>query len=77
MMYVRVKFRKPTGDAYGGKPYTYRSSLPLKRGDRVLVPTYRGLEHAIVNRVDVVRNNMPEWAYRVGEITAYDRSGAQ
>lgn len=38
MMYVTVRYYKPQLSGYAGMAYTYRTSLPLKAGDKVIAP---------------------------------------
>ena len=72
MKYVAVVYKKPETGEYTGRPYSYKTSLPLKRGDKVIAPTFKGDSPAMV-----VDDNMPEtqiderWADKTREITEY------
>ena len=47
-MYVGVIYYQPDLQAYGGRPYTYATDLPLKVGDRVIAPTQKVNEQKAV-----------------------------
>ena len=40
-MYVEVNYKRKNGE-YGGAVYTYNCSIPVKTGDLVLAPTFKG-----------------------------------
>lgn len=40
-MYIEVNFKRKDGQ-YGGNVYTYNCSIPVKTGDLVLAPTFKG-----------------------------------
>lgn len=71
---VRVRFYKPEIDAYAGRQYTYRTTLPLKENDRVLAPTANDpAQKAVVVAVGLPETVIDEqWADRVKTITRYD-----
>lgn len=40
-MYIEVNFKRKDGQ-YGGNVYTYNCAIPVKTGDLVLAPTFKG-----------------------------------
>lgn len=77
-MFVKVVYYKPeldltgTGSAFGGREYTYRSELPLKTGDKVVAPTYKGDQKAMVVAINVPEQEIdPAWADRIRSIDRY------
>nr|DAK00798.1 MAG TPA: Protein of unknown function (DUF2577) [Caudoviricetes sp.] len=73
MMYVTVRYYKPQLSGYAGMAYTYRTSLPLKAGDKVIAPTKGGDNRAIVLDADVPENSIaPHILPLLREITQYD-----
>jgi hypothetical protein len=73
MMYVTVRYYKPQLSGYAGMAYTYRTSLPLKAGDKVIAPTKGGDNRAIVLETDVPENSIaPHILPLLREITQYD-----
>ena len=52
-MIVEVKFYREKSQAYVGRGYSYDTEMPLKVGDRVIVPAAGGKNRAIVTAVDV------------------------
>lgn len=73
MMYVTVRYYKPQLSSYAGMAYTYRTSLPLKAGDKVIAPTKGGDNRAIVLETDVPENSIaPHILPLLREITQYD-----
>ncbi len=73
-MYVKVQYHKPElgENGYGGMEYTYRTELPLKPGDTVIAPTYRGNQRALVVAAYVPSDEIrPAWADRIRTITEY------
>lgn len=40
-MYIEVNFKRKDGQ-YGGNVYTYNCAFPVKVGDLVLAPTFKG-----------------------------------
>lgn len=78
MMYVTVRYYKPQLSGYAGMPYTYRTSLPLKAGDKVIAPTKGGDNRAIVLEVNVPEGRIDERVLPLlREITQYDTEEAQ
>ena len=72
-MYVNIQYWKPEISAYGGKSYLYRTELPLKTGDLVIAPTYKGDQRAIVTRTNVPDREVdPAWSSRIRAVTEYD-----
>ena len=58
-MYVSVQYEKTTG-VYAGNKYTYRTSLDLKPGDKVIAPTKMNeRQKAIVKDVGLVPPSFP------------------
>lgn len=76
---VRVRFYRPAANAYGGREYTYRTTLPLRVNDAVLVPTDKDpRQKAIVTGTGLPESVIdPAWADRVKTITEYDTGEAQ
>lgn len=73
MMYVTVRYYKPQLSGYAGMAYTYRTSLPLKAGDKVIAPTKGGDNRAIVLETDVPENSIAPYLLLIlREITQYD-----
>lgn len=69
-MIVSVKYRK--NGEYAGRPYSYRTELPLKVGDIVQAPTTGGMKTAKVDRVNVPEEEVPaEWRDTLREILEY------
>lgn len=52
-MIVEVKFFRKSAMAYVGRGYSYDTEMPLKVGDRVIVPAGGGKNRAIVTAVNV------------------------
>lgn len=78
MMYVTVRYYKPQLKGYAGMAYTYRTSLPLKAGDKVIAPTKGGDNRAIVLETDVPESSIaPYLLPLLREITQYDTEEAQ
>ena len=73
-MIVKAIYYKPWQKAYGGQAYTFLTDLPLRPGDKVLVPGAEGAEKkAIITEVDLPESAIdPAWADRVKHITKYD-----
>lgn len=78
MMYVTVRYYKPQLSGYAGMAYTYRTSLPLKAGDKVIAPTKGGDNRAIVLETDVPESSIaPYLLPLLREITQYDTEEEQ
>ena len=72
-MYVTVRYYKPQLSGYAGMSYTYRTSLPLKAGEKVIAPTKGGDNRAIVLKADVPESSIaPYLLPLLREITQYD-----
>lgn len=73
-MLCKVKFFKPATNSYGGRSYTYTTTLTLRVGHKVLAPTAKGEESkALVVEVDCPDSVIdPAWADRVLRITKLD-----
>lgn len=71
-MIVEVKFYRMSAMAYVGRGYSYDTELPLKVGDRVIVPAAGGKNRAIVTAVDVPAENINPDYFPLKKITEYD-----
>lgn len=71
-MIVEVKFYRERAQAYAGRTYSYDTDLPLKVGDRVIVPAAGGKNRAIVTEVDVPEGNINPDYFPLKKITEYD-----
>lgn len=67
-MFVNCLFYKDEAQGYSGRAYTYRTELPLKVGDKVLLPV-RGDEP---KRGMVVMVHLNEPKFPCSEITEMD-----
>lgn len=79
-MYVKIIYYNERSHGYGGRGYTYRTELPLKIGDKVLVPVGREQEgkRALVIDIDLPDSEIdPAWADKVKEIAQYDQTDMQ
>ena len=75
-MLVQVIFFKEWAQAYGGQAYTYRTALPLKRGDKVIAPTASGDSFkALVVAVDVPETAVVNLGDGLLNITEYHEGG--
>lgn len=79
MQIVKVCYLKTEANAYAGRAYTYRTTLPLKAGDKVLAPTDKDpAQKALVIQVGLPESVIdPAWADRVKTITQYDTEVAK
>lgn len=74
-MLVKIIYRKENG-IFSGMPYTYRTKLPLKRGDTVKAPTRDKLQIGFVTDVNVPESAVePRWRDNLKEITEYATRG--
>ena len=72
-MICKVKYYNEEVGGYGGQEYTYKTNLPLVPYTKVIAPTYKGDNKALVTQVDLPESTIQsEWADRVKEITLYD-----
>lgn len=72
-MLVNIRYFKPGQNGYAGNPFTYRTSLPLSVGDKVMAPTKGGDKRAMVVEVNVPESRVDERIMPLlKEITAYD-----
>ena len=72
-MIVKVKYFNEEVNGYGGQEYTYITNLPLQQFTKVIAPTYKGDNKALVTQIDLPESTIsPEWADRVREIKEYD-----
>lgn len=79
-MYVSVIYYSEKNNGYCGRGYTYKTELPLKVGDKVLVPVGNDVEskRAMVVDVDLPDSAVdPAWADKVKSITQYDQTDMQ
>ena len=71
-MYVQVQLRKSGESEYGGRPYTYKTELPLEPGDVVIAPTVSGLNYGKVLAVNMPYDSLdPAWRDRLKEIVDF------
>ncbi len=71
-MIVEVKFYREKSQAYVGRGYSYGTELPLKVGDRVIVPAAGGKNRAIVTAINVPAENINPDYFPLKQITEYD-----
>ena len=71
-MIVEVKFYREKSKAYVGRGYSYDTEMPLKVGDRVIVPAAGGKNRAIVTAVDVPAENINPDYFPLKQIAEYD-----
>lgn len=71
-MIVEVKYYREKAQAYVGRGYSYDTELPLKIGDRVIVPAAGGKNRAIVTEVNVPEENINPDYFPLKKITEYD-----
>ena len=74
-MFVKVKYHKDELNGYGGREYTFRTDLPLKLYQKVLVPSNDGEpKKAVVTAINVPDTEIdPSWANRIKEIKELDK----
>lgn len=72
-MIVKVKYYDESVNGYGGQEYTYRTDLPVVPYTKVIAPTYKGDNKALVTQIDLPESTIdPAWAERVQWIKEYD-----
>lgn len=72
-MYVKVRYRREGSGIYEGRLYTYSTELPLVEGDKVIAPTAKGDNSALVVEINAPASEIdPAWADKIKEITRYD-----
>lgn len=76
-MYVAVKFYREKAAGYSGMAYSYETDLPLKTGDRVIVPAGTGKNKAIVVRENVPQEEINPAFFPLKKITEYDVEEAE
>lgn len=70
-MYVTVRLRAYDG-SYAGRAYSYKTELPLKEGDKVIAPTFKGPVDGIVVETDVPETAIePRFLPKLKEITEF------
>ena len=81
-MICKCMYRKYTNGMdsgfYGGVEYAFSTELPLKYGDKVLVPSgaENELKRAIVVQTDVDSSTIEDWVLKILKpITMYDPEG--
>ena len=73
MMLVNIKYFKPNMNAFYGNSFTYRTSLNLQVGDKVMAPTKGGDKRAMVVEINVPESRVDERIMPLlKEITEYD-----
>lgn len=73
MMLVNIRYFKPAQNGYCGNSFTYRTSLSLQVGDKVMAPTKGGDKRAMVVEINVPEGRVDERIMPLlKEITAYD-----
>lgn len=71
-MYIQVQLRKSGANEYGGRPYTYKTDLPVSIGNIVIAPTVSGLNYGKVVAVNVPYDSLdPAWRDRLKEIVDF------
>lgn len=78
-MYVAVIYHNEVLHGYIGRSYTYKTSLDLKFGDKVIAPVGDGeKKRAMVIGVNLDPSEIdPAWANRIKTITDYDYTDMQ
>lgn len=70
-MYITVRLRAYDG-SYAGRAYSYKTELPLQKGDKVIAPTFKGPVDGIVEETDVPETAIePRFLPKLKEITEY------
>ena len=73
-MLVSVIYYDPTVNGYCGRPYTYKTNLPLKEFQRVIAPTMDGDKKALVVETNLPESSVdPSWAWKLKEIKELDK----
>lgn len=71
-MYISVVYKRSGTEDYGGRPYTYKTALPLAVGDKVICPTARGDSPAQVAEINLPDGRIDErWKDIIKEVTEY------
>lgn len=79
-MYVSVIYYSEKNNGYSGRGYTYKTDLPLKAGDKVLVPvgSQAELKRAMVVATHVsLTANDAIWVDKIKSIEKYDMTDMQ
>lgn len=72
-MIVKVKYFNEDVGGYGGQEYTYRTNLNVVPFTKVIAPTYKGDNKALVTEINLPESTIdPAWADRVQEIKELD-----
>ena len=73
MMLVNIRYFKTASNGYAGNAFTYRTSIDLQVGDKVMAPTKGGDKRAMVVEVNVPESRVDERIMPLlKEITEYD-----
>ena len=72
MQYVLVYYKNDHTGEYGGRAYAYKTELPLREGDIVIAPTWKGDAPARVMATDIHEGSIsPDILPHVKEIVSY------
>lgn len=72
-MYIKVMYFKPEVSGYAGQSYLYKTTLPVQIGSKVIAPTYKGAQKAIVTEKNVDASEIkPAWADKIRSIEEFD-----
>jgi len=74
-MIVKVKYFNEEVGGYGGQEYTYRTYLPVVPFTKVIAPTYKGDNKAIVTEINLPESVQDEFeakGIKLKEIERYD-----
>lgn len=75
-MLVSVIYYDEKVNAYCGRDYTYKTDLPLKVFQKVIVPVPDGKKKALVTDINLPDSVVdPAWADRIRTITELDDKG--
>lgn len=74
-MYCKVIYYSEQFKGFSGREYTYRTSLPVRCGDKVLCPISGQSEQkrAMITKINVPESEIDDsWRDRIKEITSFD-----
>ena len=70
-MYIEVCFKRKDGK-YGGNAYTYNCAFPVKTGDLVLAPTFKGDTPAMVVGIGIAYDEInPKYRDNIRSVKEY------